>query len=224
MTTIKLKQLRLLLNDFELMSKTVFTQLQIVSKLLEDNTVEPLYEEAEANEIMLDRLEVKIREEVLFSIFKFNPLAADLRKIISHQDVTANLERIGDLLLNIIHFLKRVNITASDFRKEKKIIDTMHVSVSEMVRNAVFSFSNEDSIIAYEVIKEDDKIDELFHLTEKSLPESFSGKQMNKEDILNLITINAIAYNLERIGDSATNIAEATVFLIEGKDIRHANR
>lgn len=223
-TNIKLKQLQLLLNDFELLSKTALTQMQITTKLLEDNSLTSLYEEAESNEIIMDRLEIKVREEVVFTIFQFNPIAADLRKIITYQDITTNLERIGDMLLNIIHYLREIDLSAIEFDQIKKQISKMVQYSTEMLRNAIISFSNEDARTAYQVIEEDDKVDQLFHQINLSLQETFQGKDLSKEDIQRMIHINAIAHNLERIGDSATNIAEAAIYLTEGKDIRHGNK
>lgn len=223
-TNIKLKQLQLLLNDFELLSKTALTQMQIVTKLLEDNSLTSLYEEAESNEIIMDRLEVKVREEVVFTIFQFNPIAADLRKIITYQDLTTNLERIGDMLLNITRYLKETDLSTPQFETIKKQISKMIQYSTEMLRNSIFSFSNEDARTAYQVIEEDDKVDRLFHQINLSLQETFQGRDLSKEDIQRMIHINAIAHNLERIGDSATNIAEAAIYLTEGKDIRHGNK
>lgn len=222
-TNIKSKQLELLLHDFELLSKTALIQMQIATKLLHDNTIESLYDEAESNEIIMDRLEIKVREEAVFTIFQFNPIAADLRKIITYQDITTNLERVGDMLLNIIHFLRKTDLNNAHFDSIKKQIHKMVDYTSEMLRNAIFSFSNEDSRTAYNVIKEDDKVDEIFHQISLSLQEAFANKKLSKVEIQNMIHVNAISHNLERIGDSATNIAEATIYLTEGKDIRHGN-
>lgn len=223
-SNIKNKQLELLLHDFELLSKTAMIQMQIATKLLQDNTVEDLYTEAESNEIIMDRLEIKIREEVVFTIFQFNPVAADLRKIITYQDVTINLERIGDILLNIIHFLRETDRSHSEFENINKKITKMIGYAGEMLRNAIFSFSNEDSHMAYQVIKEDDKVDTLFHEISSSLQEAFADRPLTKIEVKSIININAISYNLERIGDSSTNIAEAAIYLTEGKDIRHGNK
>lgn len=204
---IKMKQLQLLLNEFELMSKTALTQFQIASKLLEDNSIESLFEEAEANEMIMDRLEVKIREEVVFTIFQFNPIATDLRKIITYQDITTNLERMGDMLLNIIHFLREINLESPVFAEIKRHLHSMFSFVGEMMRNAIFCFSNEDSPVAYQVIKADDKVDEEYRVIRRILQEVFSDKLLKKSEIEIIMTINAIAHNLERVGDSATNIA-----------------
>ncbi len=223
-SNIKSKQLELLLNDFELLSKTAMIQMQIAHKLLHDNTIESLYEEAESNEIIMDRLEIKVREEVVFTIFQFNPIAADLRKIISYQDVTTNLERVGDILLNIIHFLRETDLKAPEFKTIHKKIGKMMEYASEMLRNAIFSFSNEDSHVAYKVIEEDDKVDTLFHEIAVSLQEAFANRPLSMSEVQSIINANAISYNLERIGDSSTNIAESAIYLTDGKDIRHGNK
>ena len=221
---IKDKQLKVLLNDFELMAKTAIMQFQIATKLLEDNSISTLYEEAEANEIIMDRLEVKIREEVVFSIFQFTPKAADLRQIITYQDTSYDLERVGDMLLNIVHYAQRTELHLPHFEEERKLVFKMLNYTGEMLRNAIFSFMNEDSLTAYKVIAEDDKVDALFHEIDRTLQETFVNKSLAKEEIKNILNINAISQNLERIGDNATNIAEAAIYLTEGRDIRHGSK
>lgn len=222
-TNMKLRQLKLLLNDFELLSKTALTQIQITEKLLEDPSLDVLYEEAEANEVMFDRLEIKVREEVVFTVLQFNPIAADLRKIITYQDVTTNLERVGDMLLNIIHYLRDPEMKLSEFKEEKKLLNKMISEVSEMIRNAIYSFVNEDAELAYKTIKDDDKVDKLFHDMNKDLITRYTDKTLTANEVRALISFNSIAHNFERIGDSATNIAEAAIYLAEGKDVRHGN-
>lgn len=222
-TTIKQRQLKLLLNDFELLSKTALTQVQIAVKLIDNNSIEALYEEAEANEVMMDRLEIKVREEVVFTILQFHPIAADLRQIITYQDITTNLERVGDMLLNIIHYLKGNNLTFPQFAEEKKHIEKMLKEVAVMLRNAITSFMSEDTGLAYKTIKEDDIIDRMFYEIHTNLQKKFADKPLTEKDLTTLINISRIAHNLERIGDSATNIAEAAIYLTDGKDVRHGN-
>lgn len=221
--TIKQRQLKLLLNDFELLSKTALTQVQIAVKLIEDNSIEALYEEAEANEVMMDRLEIKVREEVVFTILQFHPIATDLRQIITYQDITTNLERVGDMLLNIIHYLKENDLSLPQFAEEKIYIEKMLKEVTVMLRNAITSFMNEDTELAYKTIKEDDIIDRMFYEIHSHLQKSFANKPLTEKDLATLINTSRIAHNLERIGDSATNIAEAAIYLTDGKDVRHGN-
>lgn len=224
MTNMKIKQLQILLNDFELLSKTTLVQLQIVKKLLQDGPIETLIEEANDNEVIIDRLEIKIREEVVFAIFQFTPKAADLRKIITYQDITTNIERVGDMLLNIVHYTKRTDLQNPLFGEIKRMLDKMLGYTGEMLRNSIFSFTQEDTSVAYEILKEDDKVDELFRQIKVSLQKSFANKTLDEDVIRNIINIDTIAHNLERIGDSATNIAESTIYLTEGRDIRHGNK
>lgn len=221
MNTAKKNELRILSNDFELMCSTALTQVKISYNLLQNNDLQTLYEEAEANEIILDRLEVKIREEVVFAIFKFTPRAVDLRLIITYQDITTNIERVGDILLNVIHYLRRTNLNHKDFVQAKTMLETMFQIAENMLRNAIFAFTGEDSTAAYNVIKQDDEVDELFHQLGEMLETKFADKTLDREQIRNVINIKSMSYNIERIGDSATNIAEAVIYLTEGRDIRH---
>ena len=223
-TNMKSKQLKVLLNDFELLSQTVLLQLQLSAKLMLDRGIESLEEEAESNELIIDRVEIKIREEVVYSIFQFTPKAADLRRIVTYQDITTNLERVGDMLLNIIHYSRETNLNLAEFTEERKQLSKMFQYVDEMLRNAIISFTNEDTALAYVVIKEDDKVDKLFHDVSRSTQTSFSGRSLTEDEVRNIININSIAHNLERIGDSATNICESTIYLTEGRDIRHGNK
>lgn len=222
-TAAKKNELKILLHDFEFMCSTVLAQMKVLHNLLKTSDLQLLYDEAEANEVVLDRLEVKIREEVVFAIFKFTPRAADLRLIIAYQDVTTNIERVGDILLNIIHALKKTNLNHKDFVQEKNLLNKMFEVVDEMMRNTIIAFTNVDAKLAYEVIREDDKVDEMFHRLDEMLVEKFSNKPLDKEQVRNVINMKSIFYHIERIGDSATNIAEAAIYLTEGKDIRHNN-
>lgn len=223
-TNIKSKQLEILLHEFELISKTALTQIQIVSKILQDHSLaDSLYSEVKTNEMIIDRLEIKIREEVVFTIFQFNPVAADLRQIISYLELTTNLERVGDMLLNVTQFVKETDMAAPELSGIRNKMSKMIAYSHEMLRDAILSFSNSDTKVAYKVIENDDKVDELFHQIKLSLQDIYSKKQPTAKDIEALINMEAIAHNLERVGDSATNIAEAAIYLTDGKDIRHGN-
>ncbi|MDR3327314.1 MAG: hypothetical protein LBT04_04195, partial [Prevotellaceae bacterium] len=198
MNTAKKNELRILSNDFELMCSTALTQVKISYNLLQNNDLQTLYEEAEANEIILDRLEVKIREEVVFAIFKFTPRAVDLRLIITYQDITTNIERVGDILLNVIHYLRRTNLNHKDFVQAKTMLETMFQIAENMLRNAIFAFTGEDSTAAYNVIKQDDEVDELFHQLGEMLETKFADKTLDREQIRNVINIKSMSYNIER--------------------------
>lgn len=218
---IKEQQLQILLNQFEMISKNTLIQLAILRRLFDEPKSNELYEEVLANEIIIDRLEVKIREEVAFTIFKFSPVAEDLRRIIAYQDLTTNLERIADMVLNIVRYVRETPMSDPMLHEVRSIIINMVDNVTQMVRNAVMSFTNESLETAYSVIKSDDEVDEQYHYLKGLLCKIFSHRELQPEEIYKLLAFESIAHNLERCGDSATNIAESTIYLVKGRDVRH---
>jgi phosphate transport system protein len=224
METIKSKYLGQISADFQLLAEIVLKEISVTRRILSRADDQSLYDEIAKNELLVDSLDVKMREEVIHAIFLFNPKAIDLRKIIAYHDMTIYLERIGDLLLNISNFIRKIRPTSPLFDEFTKKIAQMLEYVEEMVRNAVFAFTCEDNSMAYLTISTDDKVDGLFHEITNGLYQSFQEKTLSSQDLLNIISINSISYNVERIGDNATNIAEAAIYLMEGKDIRHGNK
>ncbi len=224
METIKSKYLSKLLADFELLSEIVLKEMGIIRTLFEKGKDLTLCEEIERSEKIIDSLDVKIREEVINAIFLFNPKAMDLRKIISYHDMTIYLERIGDLILNISNFVKDNDWESELFIELKTLLSKMLKHTEKMVSNAVYAFSCEDNSRAYLTIATDDKVDELFREITLKLQQSFAGKMLTESELKMMMSINSISYNIERIGDNATNLAESAIYLMEGKDIRHGNK
>ena len=221
MSIIKEKQLQILLNQFELISKNTILQMAILKQFLSETASAELLEEALTNETLIDRLEVKIREEVAFTVFKFSPMAEDLRRIVSYQDLTTNLERIGDMVLNCIRTTTELDLTRPQYHQLKPLLAEMLEEVTQMVRNAILSFTNMELETARKVIETDDSVDERFREIRRYLSETNAFQELSKEQILEILQIDSFAHNLERCGDSATNIAESTIYLIKGRDIRH---
>lgn len=223
MSIIKDQQLQILLNQFGLISKITLLQLAILKNVLEDPTSEELYEEALTNETLIDRLEVKIREEVAFTVFKFSPMAEDLRRIVSYQDLTTNLERIGDMVLNCIRTVRESDLNRPEHYSLRALISEMLDLVTQMIRNAILSFSNMELNTAEVVIESDDVVDDKYKEIRRYLAESGAFRELSVEQVQEILQLDNLAHNLERCGDSATNIAEATIYLIRGRDIRHTH-
>lgn len=207
--------------DFQVLAKIILQQFHFIYQLLEDNKTENTYTDLENNERLIDSLEVKIRDEVIHTIVLYNPRATNLRKIISYYDMTAYLERIGDLTVNISRFLRRTALEGPLFQEYKKDLVKMFSQVENMTQNAIFAFTCEDILLAKNTIESDDKTDDLYHRINNKLPDSSTGHTLSRQDMMDLLSINGLAYNMERIGDNATNIAEAAIYLIEGKNIKH---
>ena len=223
MNTIKKKYLDQLLEDFQLMAEIVLSQIIKIGELLstEDEFNKNLFKEVERNEKLIDGLDIKIKEEVISSIFLFLPRAIDLRSIVAYYDMSINLERISDITLNISRSIKNNNLKLKDCGQFKEIMKKMLTFAEQMIKNAVIAFTCNDSYMAYETIETDNKVDELYWEISEKLPETFKDKALSEQEIKNIIGISKISYNIERIADYATNIAESAVYLTEGKDIRH---
>jgi phosphate transport system protein len=225
MITIRSKYLDKLSGDFQILSELVLKQLQLTRQILESDLRDSeLYLEVEKNEILIDGLDVMIRDEIINAIFLLSPKATDMRKLIAYIDMTFFLERIGDLILNVSNFTKKAEFDSKIFVEFRIILEKMLKAAEKMVKNAVFAFSCEDNTMAYDTIAIDDKVDGLFREISDKIQRSFTGKILTSQDLINMMCINSMSYNIERIADNATNIAEAAIYLIEGKDVRHTSK
>ncbi len=221
MVTLKEKVFNRITDDFRVLAREVFLQLELVGRMMEDNTDEQLYAEITTNERIIDSLEVKMRTEVINTIVLYTPRATNLRIIISYYDMTAYLERIGDLILNIANFLRQIDLQGPLFRAYKDRLAEMLSIVTKMTKNSIGAFTNSEPKLAKEVIELDDQVDEFFHSINRDLPGSIPGRELSGQELRDLLSINTMTYHIERIGDNATNISEAAIYLIQGRNIKH---
>ena len=156
-------------------------------------------------------------EKICQRIIALNqPVAMDLRLIISALTISTNLERIGDLAKNISgNFSELLN-------KPKFISETKHFEMAkvakEMLRDAIDAFNEGNIELAKKVIDTDDILDELYHQNRKILIEIMKASEENIEPAVNLLEISR---QLERIGDQSTNIAEDVYFIVQAQLIKH---
>jgi phosphate transport system protein len=195
-------------------------QFSITEELLQGSLQESLIEKIIRNENNIDLLENEIRVEVVNALL-FTLRAAELRKLISYQDNTNFLETIGDLLVNISYPFKKIDLNLPDFDYFKVTLGKMLSFAKKMVGDAIYSFYYKDATVAYKTISDDDYLDDLFREISENIPLLFQDLPLNEKELSNIVNISNIAYIVEQIGDIATHIAEASVYLIEGKDIRH---
>lgn len=210
--------------DFEVMSQVVVQQIHQTRRLLETNTLPEIYTEINNNEHIIDSLDVKIRDEIIHTIVLYSPRAGDLRKIMAYYDMTAYLERIGDLLVNISIFMNQADIGGTIFPLYKNPISKLWTIAENMVQNAIFAFTCEDNNLAKETINLDDTVDSLHQELVRNLRTQNATKTLKEQQLTDILSLNSISYNIERIGDNATNIAEAAIYLIEGKNIKHQGK
>lgn len=184
-------------------------------KAIEEKSEESIRRVLE-KDALIDEMEIEVEEECLKLLALHQPVAVDLRFIVAVLKLNNDLERIGDLAVNIteqVEFIiqhKPVNISF-DF------IGMFEKSIS-MVKRSLDSLVEWDVNIARDVCKADDEVDDLnrqmFELVKK-------GVRNNPPDADVLICYLSISRHLERIADHATNIAEDVIYMIEGNIVRH---
>ncbi len=223
MKTIREEYLNRLTDEFKTMSDAVIEQLEIIHKQIKGESSEELFVKIKANEQLINQCEVKIREEIVNSIVLQSPRATDLRRLIAYFDMIGNLERTGDLLYGISKRMSDLLKKDSIYELFKEDALKLFEMSNKMIQNAIFAFIQEDNDIANNVIRSDDFVDDLDIKIHKKLL-SITDKEKYPDFFADSLNIERISYKLERIGDSATNIAEAVIFLTEGRDIKHIHK
>jgi len=207
-------------NHYMEMRNIVFKQLEILETCLSGKSFSrELLAELEANEKKLDDFEVSLDHEIINTMALHQPTATDLRFLITILRMTNRLERVGDLILNIVHCLERPGKALPD--KYLEIASTMLVIARNMVTKALESFDNKDKDCAIWTIKNDEVVDDLFHKSVKNAVNKLNVDNEVKEMIGELLNMNNVVSAIERIADHATNMAEASVYYLKGIDLRH---
>jgi phosphate transport system protein len=159
---------------------------------------------------------VKIDEECVRLIALRQPKARDLRLITTTMKITTDLERMGDMAVNIAE--RAIELNEEPQLKPFVNIPKMAEIAQVMVRDALDAFVTGCSRLPYEVIKRDDEVDDL---TVRNFEELLSLMIQDPKIIPLAIKRTYIAKYLERIADHATNIAEMIIYMCKGKIIRH---
>jgi len=167
----------------------------------------------------VNALDIEIDEVSIRLIALRQPKAGDLRLLTTAMKITTDLERMGDLAVNIAQ--RAMELNREPILKEYIDIPKMREIAQGMTRDALDAFVKRDMKLAKEVIMRDDEIDDLKH---KVLSELLFMMTENPSIINRAMRITFVAQYLERIADHATNIAEMVLYLIEGKIIRHTDK
>jgi phosphate transport system protein len=175
-----------------------------------------LAREVIAGDREIDLREVKVEDDCLKILALHQPVAADLRFVVAVLKVNNDLERMGDLAVNIA---KRSKFLAKHESLKSEIdLELLGHEVNKMVRQSLDALVKTDVSLARQVMAEDDEVDVLHKKTYKIV------QRLIKEDpSLTDVAIQmlSVSRSLERISDLATNIAEDVIFLVEGEIVRH---
>jgi len=168
------------------------------------------------NEARINQLEIRIDELATRLLALHQPMARDLRFLTAAIKINNDLERMGDLAVNIVE--RALSLIAQPPVKPLIDIPRMAHLAESMVRNCLDAFVKRDSELARGVLVSDDAVDNLRDAICQELVEFMERDPSTIARSLDLIVV---ARNLERVADHATNIAEDVLFLIQGIDVRH---
>ena len=177
---------------------------------------EALAQEVERRDADIDQREIEVEEECLKTLALHQPVAIDLRLVVAAMKINNDLERIGDMAVNIAR--KAVAFAAEPPIEIPFDIAGMSEKTQAMLRDSLDSLVKMDGKLAHEVCIRDDEVDLMKHEIRRQVEERIRD---NPEQVRPLLKLLAVSRNLERIADCATNIAEDVIYMAEGRIIRH---
>jgi len=168
------------------------------------------------DEVRINQMELDIDARVTRLLALNQPVAGDLRLLIIALKINTDLERMGDLAVNIAERA----ISLAKVPLVKPLIDTPRMAslVEDMLHSSLDAFVKRDADLAEKVLPADDEVDSI---RDNIYSELLEVMQSNPSVVPSAIHLMFVARNLERIADHTTNIAEDVIFLVRGVDIRH---
>jgi phosphate transport system protein len=164
----------------------------------------------------IDDTEVRIEEECLKVLALHQPVAGDLRFIVAILKINNDLERMGDLAVNIA---ERAMFLATREKPDIPLdLPLMAEKTKAMMKKSLDSLMKQDAKLAHEVLETDDEIDAMNREMYARIQDAIRRKPEQIESLIHLLSCSR---HLERIADHATNIAEDVIYMIDGVIVRH---
>jgi len=208
----ELKQLNDLLQD---MGSVVAHSIQLsVLSLVEKN--EDYAHQVIRDESRVDAMEIQIDEMVTSLTVREQPVARDMRLVVSAIKISTDLERMGDLAVHIAE--RSLSLMTQPAIAESINFSEISGLVESMVLGSLESFVKRDESIARSVMEMDNAVDRARNMIQRQLVDLM---KRDPDTVTRALDEILIARKLERIADHATNIAEDVIFLTQGVDVRH---
>ncbi|TWU42741.1 phosphate signaling complex protein PhoU [Novipirellula artificiosorum] len=169
-----------------------------------------------ASDEEVDHTEILIEEECLKLLALYQPVASDLRRVITVIKVNSDLERMADLACNIAERARAIDLHPL-FKAPEELTEMVAIA-NEMVRNALDAFVEDDPAKAADVIRTDAMVDTLNRIVIDQLHETMVHDPESIEPAVNCFSASR---HIERIADLAESISEDVIYLVEGEIIRH---
>jgi phosphate transport system protein len=205
------KDLQSIAGTLDEMLDLVSTSIDMVGEMITDRHDDYL-EKIAAHDYKINSLDFLIEKKITAMLAMRQPMAVDLRYIVSALKVSSNLERVGDQAKSIIKKINRIGTDSFDDSVRKSLLAMVSVS-KEMVAASIQAFNDQDSQKADYVLQKDDEIDGTY----SSLFRILEGGNISKERLEQIINILFIAKSFERLADHSTNIAEITKYVVTGE-------
>jgi len=167
-------------------------------------------------EASINRLDIEVDDMCLRLLALRQPMAADLRFITAAMKIASDLERIGDLAVNIAE--RTMDLLKQPELKPLIDIPRMAELAQQMVRDALNAFVNKDSVLAKDVCARDDAVDQLNNQVFREL---LTYMMQDPGTISVAVDLILVGRHLERIADHATNIGEDVIYMVQGRTIKH---
>lgn len=168
------------------------------------------------NEARINQIEIEIDEFATRLLATQQPMAADLRFLTAAIKINSDLERMGDLAVNIVE--RALSLMHEPVIRPAIDIPQMAKLTESMVRKSLDSFVRGDADLARTVLLSDDAVDDL---RDSIYEELLSFMQKDPSNVRPGVNLMFVARSLERLADHATNIAEDVLFLVQGVEVRH---
>jgi len=190
-------------------------RLQLAVRGLVDRDL-ALVERVLVSDTAINQLHIEIDDRCFKLLALHQPMAVDLRAIVSAVKINTDLERVGDLAVNIAEAAGRY----LEHPPVKELIDIPRMAdiAQGMLRDALDAYVRRDIAMAQDVLNRDDELDLLKTTVFRELLTHMFRDPSTIEPSLDLVLISR---HLERVGDHATNVAEDVIFMVSAKDVRH---
>ena len=172
--------------------------------------------QVQAGDDAIDAKELEVEDMCLKILALHQPVAGDLRYIVAVLKVNNDLERMGDLAQNIAE--RAVFLTTHEPLAIEIDFERMVETVKRMVRQSLDALVDQDPALARGVCAQDDEVDRFLRSMFEALTATM---QRDPSTVDRAVQTLSVSRHLERIADSATNVAEDVVFMVEGENIRH---
>lgn len=205
------KDLQSIAGTLSEMSHLVIISIDMVADMIKGSD-ENFLEKITNHDYKINTLDFLVERKITTMLALRQPMAVDLRYIVSALKVSSNLERVGDQAKSIIKKMDRIRAESFDSDVKKSLLEMVEMS-KIMVHESVVAFNDQNAVLADDVLSRDDEIDKTYSDLFRILNhESFSKEQAEK-----IINILFIAKSFERLADHSTNIAEIAKYVITGE-------